>query len=146
MGYCLTEILSSKTQDLLLGHEAACRKPVTDKVKHRNVLILLKGHRSMRRSQRVSGFTQNFGNVLRRDLKNTTNNLTAQTKRAIASGKVKQECDLSISGAKGSPVGGSEEGADILARQASMRESRTENFGGEDENFGLDEEQAQELK
>jgi hypothetical protein len=30
--------------------------------------------------RRVSGFTQNFGNILRRDLKNTTKNLIAQAK------------------------------------------------------------------
>jgi hypothetical protein len=75
-----------------------------------------------------------------------TKNLIAQPKRAIASGKVKQECDLSISGVKGSPIGVSEEWADILARQASMRENRLENFGGEGGNFGRHEEQAQELK
>jgi hypothetical protein len=119
---------------------------VTDKVKHKNFLILFKGQRSMRRSGRVSGFTQNFGNMLRRDLKNTTKNLIAQAKRAITSGKVKQECDLSISGVKGSPTGVSEEGADILGRQASMRESRVEDLGGEGENFGRHEEQAQALK
>jgi hypothetical protein len=54
--------------------------------------------------------------MLRRDLKNTTKNLIVQAKRAIASGKVKEKCDLSISGVKGSPIGFSEEGADILAR------------------------------
>jgi hypothetical protein len=60
--------------------------------------------------------------MLRRDLKNTTKDLIAQAKRAIASGKVKQECHLSISGVTGSPIGASEEGENILARQASMRE------------------------
>jgi hypothetical protein len=80
MGDCFTEILSSKTQDLSLGHEVACRKPVTDEVKHRNFLILFKGQRSMRGSRRVSVFTQNFGNTLKRDLKNTTKNLIGQAK------------------------------------------------------------------
>jgi hypothetical protein len=79
-------------------------------------------------------------------LKNTTKNLIAQVKRAIASGKVKQECYLSISGVKGSSIGVSEEGADILARQARMRETKLENFGGEGGNFGRHEEQTQELK
>jgi hypothetical protein len=51
-----------------------------------------------------------------------------------------------ISGVKGSLISVSEEGADILASQASMRESRLENFGGEGGNFGRHEEQAQELK
>jgi hypothetical protein len=117
-----------------------------DKVKHRNFLILFKGQRSMRASRRISGFTQNFSNILRLDLKNGTKNLIAQAKRAIASGKVKQKCDLSISGVKGSPIGVSEEGVDILTRQASIREGRPENFSGEGGNFGRHEEQAQELK
>jgi hypothetical protein len=83
--------------------------------------------------------------MLRRDLKNTTKNLIGQAKRAIASGKIKQECDLSISGVKGFPIGVSEEGADILARQVSTRESRLENFGGDGENFARHEEQVREL-
>jgi hypothetical protein len=145
MGYCFTETLSSKTQDLSLDHEVACRKPVTDKVKDRNP-DALQGSPIDGGSQRVSGFTQNFGNMSTPDLKNTTKKLIVQTKRATTLGKVKQECDLSISGAKGSPIGGSEDGADILAHQAGMRESRTENFGGEGGNCGRDEEQAQELK
>jgi hypothetical protein len=105
MEHCLTEIPSTKTQDLSLDHVVACRKPVTDKVKPRNLLILFKDQRLMRGSRRVSGLTQNFGNMLRRHLKNTTRNLIAHAKRAIASDKVKQECDLSISGFKGSPIG-----------------------------------------
>jgi hypothetical protein len=36
--------------------------------------------------------------------------------------------------------------ADILVSQASMRENRTGNFGGEGGNLGGHEEQAQELK
>jgi hypothetical protein len=112
MGDCFTEILSSKTQDLSLGHEVARRKPVTDEVKHRNFLILFKGERSMRESRRISGFTQNFGNMSKRNLKNTTKNLIGQAKQVIASGKVKQECDLSISRVKGSPAGASEDSGD----------------------------------
>jgi hypothetical protein len=78
MGYCFTETLSNKTQDLSLGNVVPGRKPATDKVKHGNFLIPCKSQRSMRGSRRVSGFTQNFGNMLRRDLENTTKNLSAQ--------------------------------------------------------------------
>jgi hypothetical protein len=42
-------------------------------------------------------------------------------------------------GVKGSPIAVSEEGEDVLAREASMGESRLENFGGEGGNSGRHE-------